>query len=329
LAYGPFANEMGWGLRGKVQRVFDRAIDAIVPVLPERVAIILVVMRRHKRAVGTYPNLLRPRTFNEKVLYRMAFDRRPVWTQLADKYAAREYVSARIGEQALPRLYWATRDPKDIPFDELPEKFVVKPTHGAGWVVLVQDKAQLDRQELVEICRGWLRQNYYDYDRERHYKLIVPRIMIEEYIDDGTGLAPTDYKLHVFGGRVEIISVIRGRLEAIRFGLYRRPPDAAGRWKNVRALNDRAQDLDPPPHLATMVSYAEALSENLDYIRVDFYDTLQKVYFGEFTATPAAGVERFEPRAVDDYLGRLWPRRRILNPRDLITGRKFPARPSR
>jgi len=57
-----------------------------------------------------------------------------------------------------------------------------------------------------------------------------------------------------------------------------------------------------------MIEYAEALGRGLDYIRVDLYDTPNKVYFGELTPTPAGGTEPFEPRALDGFLGRLWPR---------------------
>jgi hypothetical protein len=72
----------------------------------------------------------------------------------------------------------------------------------------------------AETCRGWLRDNYYYHFREWHYKSIVPRIMIEEYINDGTGLVPADCKLHVFGGRwVEVISIMRGRFRDIRCDL--------------------------------------------------------------------------------------------------------------
>ena len=42
-------------------------------------------------------------------------------------------------------MYWVTKDPANIPFDELPQKFVVRPNHGSGWIVLVGDKARVNR----------------------------------------------------------------------------------------------------------------------------------------------------------------------------------------
>ncbi len=286
-----------------MKRAFINAVEA---VLPEPFVAFFAIMRRHKRNVGVFPNLLRPTTFNEKLLHRMLFDRRPLWTRLQDKYSAREYVKARIGEEVLPRLFWVTEDPADIPFDDLPRKFVVKPSHASGWVVLVPDRAEMNRRDLIETCRAWLRENYYYHYREWHYKNIVPRIMVEEYISDGTGPVPTDYKLHVFGGRVEVVSVMHGRFQDMRSDLYLRPPDATRRLRNLRGLNNAEQDLNPPRHLATMIEYAEALGRGLDYVRVDLYDTPDKVYFGELTPTPSAGTEPFEPRDLDRLLGRLW-----------------------
>lgn len=81
----------------------------------ERASIAFHVTRRHKQTFGTYPNLLQPKTFSERMARRMVFDRRPLLTQLADKYAVRDYVRERIGEHVLPRLYWVANNPADIP----------------------------------------------------------------------------------------------------------------------------------------------------------------------------------------------------------------------
>ena len=120
-----------------------------------------------------------------KVLHRILFDRRAVLTQVADKAAVRDYVEARLGRQLLPERYYITIDPDTIPFDKLPDRFVVKRTHGSGWVQIVTDKSTLDRATLIETCRGWLRQSYYEATREWVYKNIEPRIIVEQFIDDG------------------------------------------------------------------------------------------------------------------------------------------------
>ncbi|HLW61425.1 MAG TPA: ATP-grasp fold amidoligase family protein [bacterium] len=272
-------------------------------ILPERATLALDLIWKHKRRFGVLPNIRHPRTFNEKVLHRMLFDRRAILSKLADKLAARDYVEKRIGPQVLPRLLFATTDPSKIPLDELPDKFVVKPTHGSGWVTLVPDKTILDRLEFLDTCNRWLNQNYYDVDREWVYRRIKPRILVEEFISDGTGLAPTEYKPYVFNGRVEFISVTVGRFEDHAAYIYGRS------WNKVHvAINSTRAcgEADRPKHLNEIIEYAEILGDGIDFIRADFYDTEDRVYFGELTTTPGAGRTVFRPKEFDRDLGELW-----------------------
>jgi teichuronopeptide biosynthesis TupA-like protein len=273
-------------------------------ILPEPAAAAMAVMWRHKESIGTYPNLITPKSFNEKVLRRMVFDRSPIWTQLQDKHAARDYVKGRIGEGILPRLYWVTKDPSDIPFDTLPERFAVKPSHGCGWYHLVREKARLNRQELIDVCRSWLSRNYYYVAREWAYKHIDPRILVEEYIDDGTGPDPIRYKFYVFHGSVRVIYVgagIPGQARCCFYGpSWNRLPATIARKEQIEG------GLDRPRHLDEMIRYAEVLADGFDFIRVDLYDTDDKVYFGEFTITPEAGTSPYTPHEFDYYLGGLW-----------------------
>jgi hypothetical protein len=292
---------LGWGLRGKAQRVFERTIEAVVP---EPAIVAIAASRRYKSEFGVFPNFIRPRTFNEKVIHRMVFDRRPILAKLQDKYALRDYVKEKIGEDLLPTLYWVTKSPADIPFDDLPDKFVVKATHGCGWVCLVPDKARVNRRELVDTCTSWLNQNYYYVYQEWAYKHIEPRIIVEQFLSDGTGLVPMDYKIYTFGGRVHVINVEAARFEDLRLARYGRSwnkIEVGSRYKNFEG------EVARPKHLDEMIECAEILGDGLDFIRVDLYDTESQVYFGEITVYPSAGTGFF-PREFDRFLGGLWKR---------------------
>jgi hypothetical protein len=289
----------------EMHRVLKRAVTRM---LPEPVVDAIVILKGYKRQFGVLPNLVRPRTLNEKIVRRMLFDRRPILTQLADKYAVREYVKTKVGAHVLPRLYWVTKAPDDIPFGDLPSQFVVKPTHGSGWVHIVYDKALLDQRELIDTCRRWLSQNYYYCDRERVYKNIEPRILVEELINDGTGPAPIRYKVLVFGGRAHVIMVISGTPDDLRCGLYGRSWEDTGVTYAGTKRTD--EPLPRPPHLTEMLRYAEILGGGLDFVRVDLYDTPDKVYFGEITTTPLGGRMPFDSREFDRQLGDLWDTRR-------------------
>jgi hypothetical protein len=247
--------------------------------------------------------LIRPQTFNDKVRYRVRFDRRAILTQVADKAAVRDYVEARLGRLLLPERYYITVDPETIPFDKLPDRFVVKPTHGSGWIQIVTDKSTLDRATLIETCRGWLRQSYYEATHEWVYKNIEPRIIVEQFIDDGTGNTPNDYKFFVFDGAVEMIQVDTARFSDHRRRLFTPTWEKLPVWYGY---DDISGEVPRPRHLQQMIAAAEALGRGLDFIRADFYDTPDRVYFGELTTTPEGGYGQFRPDEFNHHLGRRW-----------------------
>jgi hypothetical protein len=293
-----------WGLHGIGQATMLRAIAR--KYVPRVVRDLIFGIKMHRAAHGEYPRLVRPRTFNERILRRKVFDRRPVLAQLADKYAVRHYVAQRLGPEILPKIYCVTSDPTAIPFADLPQRFVVKPTHGSGWVRIVLDKAALDVQELIGTCNYWLATNYYNLLRERHYRQITPRIMVEEFIDDGSGSAPVDYKFYAFHGKVHLIQIDGSRFTGHRCSLY----DRHWRDTGVRVQLERFDGpVHEPVNLGLMLQTAEKLSADLDFVRVDLYDVGSRIYFGEMTATPGGGFARFEPQAMDEHLGMLWGRR--------------------
>jgi hypothetical protein len=234
----------------------------------------------------------------------MLFDRRKMLTQLADKAAMRTYVESRLGPQVLPTLYYLTDRPETIPFDKLPEEFVVKPNHGSGWVQIVRGKGSLDRTALIETCAGWLKQSYYEETREWPYKHIEPRIIVEQFIDDGKADTHCEYKFYVFDGVVQFIHVdVDIFTNPRQWGL-------TPAWETIKAgmkFEDVNGQLPPPLHLKEMLAAAEALGRGgVDFIRVDLYDTPSCLYVGELTTTPNGGMRSFHAPGYDLHFGSHW-----------------------
>jgi len=256
---------------------------------------------------GAFPNLLRPRSFSEKIQYRKLFDHRYALVQFADKFAVRDYVRQRLGDDVLPKLYHLTEDPDDIPLVRLPGRFVVKPTHGSGWIEVVHDKTLIDLDRLEARCAYWLHTNFFYTAGEWAYSRVTPRLMFEELLEDSEGGVPNDLKFFVFGGRVEFISV-----DIDRFGDHRRNMyDRA--WNRLdfgfqRAGSDRP--MPPPSRLEEMIRDAEILAGDFDFLRIDLYQCGERIVFGEITATPASGLEPFWPGGTDRWIGELWKMKR-------------------
>ncbi|QZA89077.1 hypothetical protein K0C01_02650 [Salinarchaeum sp. IM2453] len=55
-----------------------------------------------------------------------------MFSLVEDKWRVREYVEQKVGDNILPEVYHVTDDPNTIPFDELPDEYVIKPNHLSG-----------------------------------------------------------------------------------------------------------------------------------------------------------------------------------------------------
>jgi hypothetical protein len=262
-----------------------------------------ILLRRYARIHGKPLNLTHPRTYTEKLFWRMITwnrgDLPPRVTQLTDKYAARAHVARTVGEQHVIKLLWHGDDPRAIPFDRLPTEYVIKSNHAAGHVITVRGPA--DRAAIIRTVSGWLGRNYYWQDREYQYYGIPPRILIEEYLNEEDGTPPFDYKIHCFNGVPEHI-LVRNHTHDIC-------PYFDTTWKQL-AFADKVGAIQPwvpkPANLEEMLALAATLSRGFGYVRVDFYNVRERVYFGEFTFTPAAGFLKYSPDSWDLVHGEKW-----------------------
>jgi hypothetical protein len=255
----------------------------------------------------------------------MAHDRTPLLTTLADKVAVRDYVTRVVGERYLPELYRVTDEPSELRKEELPTQIVVKPSHGSGACVVVADHApaanvlpeapvgwrsfvvrpdSLDWDALRALCADWLERRYQPW--EWAYRAVPPSIVVEELLLH-EGSIPNDYKVFVFHGRARLVQVDFDRYAGHARTLYTRD------WKPlpVAYVYPRGPDAARPRLHDEMLAVAEALAAQLDFLRVDLYDLVDRIVVGELTNYPHAGTGIFTPEEFDREIGSWWsqPRR--------------------
>ena len=128
-------------------------------------------------------NLNNPTTYNEKLQWLKLHDRKKEYIDMVDKYAAKQFVSKKIGsEYVIPTLgIYDSFD--DINFDELPNQFVIKCTHDSGGLFIVKDKNSFDCNKAKKIINKCFKKNYYNSGREWPYKNVKPRIIVEKYME--------------------------------------------------------------------------------------------------------------------------------------------------
>ena len=266
-----------------------------------------------KSATGKLLNLENPKTFDEKIQWMKLYDSTPLKTQLADKYLVRNYVTEKIGDEYLIPLLGVWDSFDEIDFDSLPKQFVLKANHGSGWNIIVRDKSKFDKEDAKKKFEKWMKTNYaYTPGLELHYKDIQPKIIAEEYIENGGGNL-YDYKVHCFGGKAKYIQYIGDRATHTTREVWF---DTG--W-NLMSFTDGCypkydSDIPKPHNLQELLSLSENLALSFSYVRVDFYVLNDGTFkFGEMTFTPASGVHNWfsdsemTPDEVDLMLGRLIP----------------------
>lgn len=272
------------GLVGFWRKAYPRLLYRLSPAL--------LAKHRYLRETGRPLPLDRPVTFDEKLLWLMLYWRHPLKTQCADKYAMRAYAADRGYGHLLVDLLGVFERASDIDFDQLPERFALKATHGCGFNLICRDKAGLDAEAARVQLDRWLKEDFSEVFGEVQYADIPPRLICERFLDDGTGAFPSDFKLHCFHGRVHFTTVCTGRGadgQGAAYDHYDRawaiqmPISKSGvhpeRWRSR------------PDCYPEMLEAAEALSKPFPYVRMDFYALGGKPLLGEMTFTPAGCID--------------------------------------
>ena len=174
----------------------------------------LFVRLKFRKAMGRWPDLKNPRTFNEKLNWLKLHDHNPLYTRMVDKYEAKKYVAGIIGEEYIIPTYGVWDKAEDIDFDLLPDKFVMKATHDSGRVIICHDKSALDREWSRAEMKKSLQRDFYAVTREWPYKNVKPRIIAEKLLESPVDKGLADYRVHNFNGTPQIILVCRDRFES-------------------------------------------------------------------------------------------------------------------
>lgn len=260
---------------------------------------------RYRLIMGRKLNIDNPQTYNEKINWLKLFDRKSIYSQMADKAAVKEVVASKIGAQyCIPTLgVWECFN--DIDFESLPNKFVLKSTNGGGGtgVVICKDKSKLDINNAKMKLEAST-QTDWKINREWVYKDIKPRIIAEEIIENSDGSDLVDYKFHCFNGEPKLLFVASDRYlgqNTLKFDWY--DMDLKHLPFKSKGYENANKDFKSFPEFEDMKKIARKISEGIPYLRVDLYLVDGKIYFGETTFYHDAGFVALEPFEWEQIIG--------------------------
>lgn len=258
------------------------------------------LIKRHRM-----PDLKNPKSFDEKLIWLMLYWRHPLKSRCADKFAMRSYVKEHGFGHILPELISGYDNCDAIDFVSLPERFVLKCTHGCGFNIICKDKSKLDIDKTKDKLVTWMKTDISKVNGEIHYTHITPRIICERFLDDSSGNIPVDYKVYCFGGKAHCTMVCQERStnERAKFYFYNRGWDQKLNYNNTTLLSNI--NIPKPKAYEQMIQAAEELSKPFPFVRMDFYLISGKVIIGEMTFTPNGCVDTGYTDFAQDKLGQL------------------------
>lgn len=257
---------------------------------------------KFRHVVGYWPNLKRPKSFNEKLNWLKLNDIHSEYTQMVDKVTAKEYVKLKLqNDDCIIKTIGIWNSVEEIDWDSLPQSFVIKATNDSGGVVVCKDKSHLNIEAAKKKLQGLGGRDYTKYNKEYPYHNVPHRFIAEEYMQDESGFELKDYKIFCSYGKPLFLFVATGRQKGdTRFDFF----DIE--FKHIPVLNGHLNaDVTPqkPKNFEMMLQIASKLSEDIPQVRIDLYNCDGRVYFGEMTFFHWSGLKKFEPEEWDYKFG--------------------------
>lgn len=264
--------------------------EILSTISPELTTKLMFLYNFHRKL-----DLQNPVDFNEKIQYLKLkeYTGNPVVTRCVDKYQVRGYLEERGYADLLPELLGGPYvDPEEIrkDWDSFPDQFAVKCNHGSGSNIIVQNKADLDLDRVVDQLKKWIKQDYWKKYCEPQYRDVPKRVIVEQFL----GPALPSFKFYCFNGVPQFVLYADYRDENCYtyFDMDFRvlPISKAGHCKS--------ENVEKPKAFAEMVEISRDLSKDFPFVRVDFYNVNDKPYFSELTFVPQGGIIKLDPPSV-------------------------------
>lgn len=262
---------------------------------------------RFWRKVGYFPNATVPKLYHEKMLWRRIFDRNPIFTTFCDKLATKAFVRSVLPDAVIPETVWIGTDISGIPCDLDKSRFVLKANHGCNFNYF-PDREKFDISHISRIAEEWLKTTFGVRDFQWGYTNARKLLFLEEKIEIPEGEEMVDLTVRASNGKAILCqAIINNKMDTKKYGYFDIRGSRIGIYnKNIPQQSILPDDFRLPECFSEAVEYAVRLSKNIDYARYDFMCAGEKLYIGEITVYPSAGLTHYIPHTCDSLINEHW-----------------------
>lgn len=293
----------------KLRSYFDNKpfVTAITCVLSRIIAEILIKIPIYSRYVDRQILLLmffsfhgrKPlkRTFSGELFSRLIdeeMDSDLVRTT-TDKELVKSWIASKIGCNYCLKTLAILENKKQISDLIILQPSILKPAVGSGEVMYCDANSDLDKKTLTR----WLGLDFYKSTRQRNYKDLPQRIIVEELAFQKKNAE--DIKFFCVEGRVRLVQWDFDRHVEHTRKFY--TPD----WETLQfsvGYPMSRKEKHKPRNLHEMVLVAEKLAEDFDFVRIDMFcsEGHDHFYVGEITHCHGSSFEKVIPEGSDHLI---------------------------
>jgi len=262
----------------------------------------------HKRAC----NLDNPQLFTEKILWYTFHYHNPICPYIVDKVTFKEFIKSKLGDgYTIPLIAsWKTIEDFEHDWfntDIFPKKFCLKSNLQSDGrnIKIIHDKDFEDFEKLKEEVIEWLKpENTLINSLARNFYTSTPQVLAEEYMSNFKDQL-YDYKFFCFNGEPTFMYVAIEHFDnefyPISFYDVEWNMLDVGYGKHIKN-----HPIPIPNHFEEMKDIARILSKDFPFVRVDFFDTEDKLFLAELTFNPGGGFTPYHPIDFDKKMGDLF-----------------------
>jgi len=276
-------------------------------------------LRRHVfylRDTGRWGNFRSPKSFGEKMQWRIINDRRMRLSIASDRLAAREMAEEAVAGSGqtlhLPALLGYGETPnmilqvlhKAASAGQLPTRWVLKPNNSSGQVLVTHGDP--DWGVIEETLNAWSASSRL---RSLHWLSghagARAGFIAEAWIGPSEEV-PLQWDCTIINNAVAFYAISQ------RIGDVKRRECRDASWGKVPLwFHSASVPLDlvvPPPYKHEIDAIATLIARDWDFLRVDLYYAEGKIWIGEISPYPSEGLIRTTPggKTYDERCGELW-----------------------
>ncbi len=272
-------------------------------------------MRHYKHRMGYSFDIKKPRTFTEKIQWYKFFYDNPLCPYIVDKVTFKNYIEEKLGPGYTIPVYAVWDNLQNLETQwltgVLPKEFCLKANlqSNGRCIKIIHDKDAVDFEALKQEVASWFEiENTLVNSADRHFYDSTPKVFAEAYMSNFEGQL-YDYKFFCFGGEpfcmYTAIDQFEDGVNTDAYPIMFYDLD----WKKMDVKyghHPNNAEVPKPKHYEEMMEVAKELSSGFPFVRVDFFDTDEKLYMAELTFNPGGGFTPYYPKSFNEKMGEMF-----------------------